>query len=114
MTDYLMLIRHDGNPMEALSPAEIQDHLEKWGAWMGALAQAGRLQGGKPLAAGAKVVRKETINDGPYTESKDVVGGYVIVTCDDLDHAAKTARGCPVLELGGFIEVRETAPNVLE
>lgn len=114
MTDYLMLMRNQPNAMEKLSPAEMQKHLAHWGAWMGGLAQANRLRGGKPLAAGAATVRGNEVIDGPYVEVKDVVGGFVIVACDSLAHAVETAKGCPVMSLGGSVEVRETAPNVLE
>jgi len=113
MTDYLMLMRNEGNPMEALSPSEIQAHLGKWGEWMGGLAKSGRLKGGQPLGKGAKVVREDAVVDGPYTEAKDVVGGYVIVACDTMEQAIETARGCPTIALGGMVEVRETEPNVL-
>jgi hypothetical protein len=113
MVDYLLLMRSEGNPMQELSPEKMQAHLEKWSAWMGALAKAGRLRGGNPLASGAACVRQSAVTDGPYVEAKDVVGGFVIVACDSIAHAIETAKGCPIVELGGLIEVRETAPNVL-
>ena len=37
-----------------------------------------------------------------------------IVACEALEHAIETARGCPVVELGSVVEVRETDSNVLE
>lgn len=114
MNEYLMLMRNDGNPMAGLSPGEMQAHLQRWTEWMGGLAAAGRLVGGRPLGGGAACVREELVTDGPYAEAKDVVGGYVIVACESLEHAIETARGCPVVELGSVVEVRETDSNVLE
>jgi len=110
MTDYLLLMRNQGNPMEGLSPDQFQKQMAEWGAWMGGLAKAGRLRDGKPLGAGARCVRASIVTDGPYAEAKDVVGGYVIVGCDSMDHAVETARGCPTVALGGLIEVREISP----
>ena len=46
------------------------------------------------------------MTDGPYTESKDLVGGYLYVSADSLDHATELARGCPILERDGTVEVR--------
>jgi len=112
MTDYLLLMRHTGNPMAQLSPEETQQHLQQWGEWMGALAQAGRLKGANPLTNVGAVVGKDVVTDGPYAEAKDVVGGFVLVACESLEHAKQTARGCPVVALGGIVEVRETAPAV--
>lgn len=114
MTDYLMLIRNQGDPMAGLSPDEMNEHLAQWGAWMGGLAQAGRLRSGHPLGDEAACVGRDVIADGPYAETKDVIGGYVIVACDSLEQAIATARACPSVELGSLIEVRVTVPNILE
>ena len=50
--------------------------------------------------------KKKTVNDGPYAETKDVIGGFSIIEARDLEQAAKIASGCPILELGGRVEVR--------
>ena len=44
--------------------------------------------------------------DGPYTEAKDLVGGYTIVEAKDIDQAVELSRGCPIFEGGGSVEVR--------
>ena len=114
MTDYLMLIRNDGNPMADLSPEQMQAHLQEWGAWMGGLAEQGRLVGGRPLGQPAACVSRDVVTDGPYAEAKDVVGGYVIVSAETLDEAIEIARACPSVALGSVLEVRATEANVLE
>lgn len=113
MTDYLLLMRSEGNPMEELSPAEMQEHLGKWTQWVGGLAKEGRLKEGLPLAQGSACVREDLVSDGPYLEAKDVVGGFMLVACDSLQHAIEIAKACPTVTLGGLVEVRETAPNVM-
>ena len=45
------------------------------------------------------------ITDGPYTETKEVLGGYYIIECENLDEALEAAARCPAA-LGGSIEVR--------
>jgi hypothetical protein len=45
------------------------------------------------------------ITDGPYTETKEVLGGYYIIECDNLDEALEAAARCPGA-VGGSIEVR--------
>jgi hypothetical protein len=47
------------------------------------------------------------VTDGPYIEAKEAVGGYIIVTAYSLDEAAEIAKGCPGLDNGGKVEVRQ-------
>ena len=49
------------------------------------------------------------IVDGPFTETKEVVGGFVIIEAKGWDEARKIARGCPALEVGDWIELREVS-----
>ena len=91
------------------SPEEMQQHFEKWVAWFKDLNAKGYIKDpGHPLEATGKVVSgtQKVVNDGPYAEAKDVVGGYIIVEANDLAHAAELSKGCPILEVGGSVEVR--------
>ena len=91
------------------SPEEMQRHLEKWVAWMKDLGANGHIkEQGHPLEGTGKVVRgaQKIINDGPYAEAKDVVGGYMVIEARDLAHAAEISKGCPILDVGGSVEVR--------
>ncbi len=105
MSDYLYLYRGgDSNR----TPEDMQKTMEKWTTWLGDLGAKGKLKsGGEPLERTGKVVKKRTtITDGPYAEVKDLVGGFSIVTAKDLDEAATLAAGCPIFDVGGFVEVR--------
>ena len=46
------------------------------------------------------------MTDGPYAEAKDLVGGYIVIQAENLAHAAEISKGCPILEVGGSVEVR--------
>src|SRR5262245_17385005 len=107
MPNYLYLFR--GGEPRGLSPAEMDDHMKKWGAWIGELSGKGRFKGGEPLAEGGRVLagKRRSVTDGPFAESKDVVGGYLMVSAASLDEATELARGCPVFESDGSVEVRE-------
>ncbi len=63
---------------------------------------------GHPMEAGGKVVKgkQKIVNDGPYAEAKDVINGYMLIEARDLPHAVELAKGCPILEAGGSVEVR--------
>jgi hypothetical protein len=91
------------------SPEEMQQHFEKWVAWFKDLNAKGYMKDpGHPLEAAGKVIsgNRKVVNDGPYAEAKDVVGGYIVVEATDLAHAADLSKGCPILEVGGSVEVR--------
>jgi hypothetical protein len=91
------------------SPEEMQKHFEKWVAWFKELGATGRLKDpGHPLDGTGKVVSgsQKAVKDGPYAEAKDVVGGYITVEADDIAEAVELSKGCPILEVGGSVEVR--------
>ena len=108
MREFLFLFR--GAESASLSPDEMQRQMQKWRAWIEDLARAGRFKSGKPLDCGGKVLadRGRLVTDRPFAESKEVVGGYLIVTAESLDDAVGLARGCPILEVGGTVEIRAT------
>jgi hypothetical protein len=91
------------------SPEKAQQSMTKWRAWFKEMADQGQLKSiGQPLERVGSVVagKKKTVTDGPYAESKDVIGGFSLIEARDLEQAAKIASGCPILEFGGCVEVR--------
>jgi|SRR6516225_3512896 hypothetical protein len=91
------------------SPEEAQKNMQRWMAWFKELGAAGHLKDpGHPLESRGKVVSgsQKLVTDGPYAEAKDVVGGYIVVEARDLDHAADLSKGCPILAVGGSVEIR--------
>jgi hypothetical protein len=107
MATFLYVFR--GNDLGRQSPAEMQQTMQKWTVWMEQLAKGGHFKAGEPLEPAGKTIRgpKRTVTDGPYAEAKDFVGGYLLVTATNLDHATELAHGCPIFEReGGSVEVR--------
>ena len=91
------------------SPEQRQKHMEQWVAWFQELGATGRLkEPGHPLDGAGKVVTgsQKIVKDGPYAEAKDVVGGFIVVEANDLAHATELSKGCPILDVGGSVEVR--------
>lgn len=105
MKQFLYVFR-GGYPPQEPSPEQMQEHMEKWGVWMQKNAAVGH-----PLQSEGKVVenRGEIITDGPFTEGKEIVGGYVLLPAKDMDNAVELSKDCPIFEWGGTVEVREIA-----
>ena len=109
MSKYMYLFRGGDARRVQQSPEEMQAHMELWKAWMGGLAQEGKLVDGLPLGKDGKrlVGNDKVLHDGPYAEGKEIIGGYLIVNAESLDEAAETAKGCPIFEHDGEVEIRE-------
>ncbi len=112
MSKFMFLFRGGQPHMLNLSPEQVQAHMAKWGAYMGALSAQGKLHGGSPLKPEGTVLSKMggVLTDGPFTEGKEIVGGYLMIEAADLDEALEISKGCPILDFdGNTIEVREIA-----
>lgn len=95
------------------SPEQLQNAMMKWQKWLGQLKNEKRLGAGQRLTLGGRVLtdEKKAATDGPFAEGKEVVGGYQLIKASSFDDAVDIARGCPIFEFGGSVEVRETMVN---
>ena len=109
-TSFLLLFRNAGpETHEHLSAGERDQLTKQWNDWYAGLAAQGKVQHGRPLGLQGRVVsgaRGHLVTDGPYAETKEVVGGYFFLTVADLDEATEIAKQCPGLPLGLTVEVR--------
>ena len=106
MHEFVFLYRGGDRPA---SPNEGQQVMSKWMAWFQDMAAKGHvIDRGQPLERSGRLVRgrSKSVVDGPFAEAKDVVGGYTLIKAKDVDEAAALAKGCPILERGGEVEVR--------
>ena len=109
MKDFLFVFRNDYQAVPTSSPEEMQALTQKWMGWVGGIAAQNKLadRGNRLFASGKVVKGDNVITDGPYTEIKELIGGYTLVKAESLEEAAELAKGCPVLAFGGNVEVRE-------
>lgn len=92
-----------------LSAEEAQAQMMKWFNWMDDLKAKGLYVEGRPLLPEMKRINgaSKVVTDGPFAESKELVGGYLIVKAKDFDHAVEAAQGFPDYDLHGGVEIRE-------
>ena len=96
MAKYLIIARGTGIP-STLSPQEVQKVIQKYMSWNANLRKDGRMLHSEKLRAGeGRVLRgqggKMVVTDGPYAESKEVVGGFAVFELDSLDEAVNWTR----------------------
>lgn len=92
-----------------LSEDELQDTMDKVMAWFDGLNERGKVKGGQPLGSQGRTISGTNgrfVMDGPFAESKEAVGGYLVLQAKDLDEAVEIARLSPVLRYGVTVEVR--------
>ena len=92
-----------------LSTDELQQTMEKVMAWFEALNQRGRVKGSQPLSAEGRIISGTNgrfVVDGPFSETKEAVGGYLLLKADSLNEAVEIARSNPALRYGVSVEVR--------
>ena len=112
MAKYILLLRDNGT-YKGISAEEIQHVIARYGAWRKSLgdriASASKLRDteGRVLKReGSKTV----VMDGPYTETKEIVGGYFVIEADSYDHVIELSKDCPHFDFG-TIEIRELQPT---
>lgn len=107
-SEYLLLFRgtHWDN---GLSPEEAQRAIANLTRWFEKLGQEGVIIGGHPLGDKGRTIyphKPGTITDGPFAETKEAIGGYVMIRAQSLDAAAEIARSFPQIQYGTSVEVR--------
>lgn len=108
---YMLLIYADEALDVDVTPEHIQEMMAAYGAYLQNLAEAGvfiATEGLQPTATATtiKVRDGKTLTvHGPFAETTEQLGGYVLIECDNLDDALEWAARCPTAAMGS-IEVR--------
>lgn len=102
-----MIFRLSGNTGTAKpSPEQLQERMN----WLGGIAAQNKLadKGNTLSPVSARTVKPgNVVTDGPYTEIKEFISGYVIVKTDTIEEAVEMAKANPIFKIGGNIEIRE-------
>ncbi len=131
MNDYLMLLHEHPGSIAKASAEEMQRIIEEYAAWAQRLGESGRLVGGEKLTdEGGRWVSRASapvevggagagdddgelggpairVEDGPYSEAREVIGGFFQIRAASYDEAVEIAGSCPHVRYGSKIEVRQ-------
>jgi hypothetical protein len=108
MNEYLLISR--GQWDEDADKDAVQDTIDRFYVWYEEGLAQGRLKPGSRLANRGKLVSRTAVTDGPFSESKELIGGYWFVLADTLEEAAAIAAENPCLAFGLTLEVRALDP----
>ena len=97
--EYMLLFRGP-HWDRGLSQQELQAAMDKVMAWFEGLNQRGKIKAAQPLGAQGRIIsgtNGQLVVDGPFAESKEAVGGYLLLQADSFEEAVEIARGNPAL-----------------
>jgi hypothetical protein len=100
MTNYVFM--YSGGKGVSDDEAEREAQYARWGQWFGDLGSA-VVEGGAAMGTAKTVGPGGSVSDG----GSRAITGYSMVSADSLDSAVELAKGCPVLEIGGAVDVYE-------
>jgi len=108
MSQYMLLLYENPERWAKLSPDEMQTAIQKYTAWR----EKPFTRASQRLAADpGRVIRANNgaprTTDGPYSETKEILGGYFTIEAANYDEAVKLALGHPHVEYGGNVEIRK-------
>ena len=109
-SEYLVIAR--GQWDKGLPRQQIESVIDEFYLWLDRMVDVGKMKPGQRLTyEGKTVARQNVITDGPFGETKEVVGGYWFILASSLDEAARSASGNPCLDYGIFMEIRPIDPQ---
>ena len=107
-----MLLYRSGEWYNKLSHAELQKLINQNKAWLEKLTAQGKVKPGRALERKGAIVsgvNGRIVTDGPFAESKEAIGGYLVLDVETIEEAIAIAQSSPGLAYGGSIEVRPLA-----
>jgi hypothetical protein len=113
MPKFMLLLHESPAHRPELSPGDMAKMIQEYRNWSDRLRAEGKLVVADKLTNDpGKVLRPGkdgavAVTDGPFAESKEVIGGYYCVEATDYAAAAEIAKGSPHLKFGGSIELRK-------
>lgn len=112
MEKFMLIFRNEmqvESMYENFSPEDMQAELQKWNTWIGGIAAQGKLIATDALYPTGKSVKGlgHVVTDGPYTEAKEIVSGYMLLKADSIEEAIELSKGCPMYDYDSIVEVRQ-------
>ena len=106
---YLVFVRSAAGNQEPPSSAAMQEMRVAFNAWREKF-KANLVDMGGRLKPGGRILTASGVTDGPFTEAKETIGGFMVIAAENYDRALDIARECPgLVRPGSTVEIREIA-----
>jgi hypothetical protein len=107
--EYLVISR--GKWDADASPQNVQRAIDDFYVWMERQVAQGSMKRGSRLQPEARLVSRTSITDGPFAETKELIGGFWFIVANNLDEAAQLAAENPCMAYGLSYEIRPLDPE---
>jgi hypothetical protein len=102
--EFMLLFRFDATQTYQPTEAEMAEQHQQWGSFIGNIA----IQ--EKLVSTYQVTTDRTVTNGIYVAQSETLGGNMVIRAKSIGEASEIAKGCPILNMGGRVEVREILP----
>jgi len=111
LKNYMMLFRFEPNNEYQPTEEEQANQQQQWGTFIGNLAIKEKLVGTNQLGfKGKRIGPDKSVTEGINVAEGKTLGGNLIVRAKSIDEAVTLAKDCPILNMGGTVEVRDILP----
>jgi len=108
--EFMLLFRYEPSNEEP-TQEQLQEMQKLWGEFIGGIAGQGKLVSTHQLGfEGKKVSSDLSTKDGFHISDNQIIGGNMILKADSMEAATELGKKCPILLMGGTVEVRDILP----
>ena len=105
--EFMLVFRYEPNNNDQPTEAEMNEMHQQWGAFIGNIAIQEKLVSTHQLGfEGKQIFADKSIINGIHISDQQTLGGNMIVKANTIDEAVEMAKSCPILLMGGTVEVR--------
>ncbi len=105
---YMLLFRSENIDHFKMTPQQIEKSIKQWQSWIGGIAAKGQLVSTHQIGSEAMVLGPNNkVEKKPYEALNQIVGGYMILKANSIKEAMEFAKECPVIQIGGNVEIRD-------
>lgn len=110
LKEFMLLFRYQPSN-EQPTPVQMQEMHRHWGEFIGTIAMQGKLVSTHQLGFEGKMIRSDqTIEEGLLVAEGQTTGGSMVLRAESIEVASELAKRCPILMMGGTVEVRTVIP----
>jgi hypothetical protein len=109
--EFMLVFRYEPNTNYQPTEVELNEMHQQWGAFIGNIAIQEKLVSTHQLGfEGVQISPDKSITEGIYVANNQTLGGNMIVKANNINEAVEMAKNCPILSVGGTVEVRAIQP----
>ncbi|WP_375582805.1 YciI family protein [Cyclobacterium xiamenense] len=108
--EFMLLFRYEPSNEEP-TQEQLQEMEKHWGEFIGGIAMQGNLVSTHQLGFEGKRISPDlTTEDGFHISDSQIIGGNMVLKAESIESATELAKKCPILFMGGTVEVRDVIP----